>query len=190
MSRHPYRSSYRPPYRPPVTKLYPPSTDSGLLERGLSGRDVGVEHGEPAPRPQGAEPLDARLGGLREHAVKPAPAFVHGGVGEPEVEEVGGEPFIVPLAIPYVAGPSLLAVELLLMSREPHRWAEWLAALTLAWLATAAVVLLVSRLSAYPGRRGLIALERLTGMILVAIAVQMFLSGAERYVAQLTAARG
>src|SRR5947209_1223025 len=51
-------------------------------------------------------------------------------------EELAGEPFIVPLAIPYVAGPSLLAAELLLMSREPARWPEWLMALTLAWLAS------------------------------------------------------
>jgi small neutral amino acid transporter SnatA (MarC family) len=44
-------------------------------------------------------------------------------------EEVAGEPFVVPLAIPYIAGPSLLAVELLLMSREPPRWPTWLLAI-------------------------------------------------------------
>src|SRR5512144_1233913 len=43
-------------------------------------------------------------------------------------EEVRGEPFIVPLAIPYVAGASTLATELLLISREPERWPYWLAA--------------------------------------------------------------
>src|SRR5258708_9568099 len=53
-------------------------------------------------------------------------------------EEVEGEPFIVPLAIPYVAGPSVLATELLLMSRERQRWGSWLVALSLAWRATAA----------------------------------------------------
>ena len=37
-------------------------------------------------------------------------------------EEVTGEPFIVPLAVPYTAGPSVLATELLLMSGEPQRW--------------------------------------------------------------------
>jgi small neutral amino acid transporter SnatA (MarC family) len=104
-------------------------------------------------------------------------------------EEVAGEPFIVPLAIPYVAGPSLLAAELLLMSREPEKWPIWLAALTVAWLATAVIVLLGSRLSAYLGERTLIALERLTGMILVAIAVQMFLTGVERYIGQLQKGR-
>jgi MarC family membrane protein len=98
----------------------------------------------------------------------------------PLQEEVLGEPFIVPLAIPYVAGPSALATETLLMSREPQHWPEWLAALTLAWLACAAILLLGSRLRHYLGPRGLIALERLMGMVLVAVAVQMFLNGLEK----------
>ncbi|MEZ5592966.1 MAG: MarC family protein [Gammaproteobacteria bacterium] len=55
-------------------------------------------------------------------------------------EDVDGEPFIVPLAIPYVAGPSVLAVELLLMSDEPG-WPVWLLAVSVAWLGTAIVVL-------------------------------------------------
>jgi multiple antibiotic resistance protein len=96
-------------------------------------------------------------------------------------EEVEGEPFVVPLAIPYVAGPSVLAAESLLMSREPERWGEWLAALTLAWLAVAAILMAGSRLRTVLGRRGLIALERLMGLVLVALAVQMFLSGIETF---------
>lgn len=100
-------------------------------------------------------------------------------------EDVGGEPLIVPLAIPYVAGPSLLASELLLMSQEPARWQEWLIALSLAWLGSAVIILSASRLSSWLGRRGLIALERLTGMVLVAISVQMFLAGVERYISQI-----
>src|SRR5262245_8626199 len=100
-------------------------------------------------------------------------------------ERVEGEPFIVPLAIPYVAGPSVVATELLLMSREPGRWADWLTAISLAWLATAAIVLLGSRLRAYLGEKGLTALERLMGMLLVAVAVQLSLSGIERFVAGL-----
>jgi len=100
-------------------------------------------------------------------------------------EELDGEPFFVPLAVPYVAGPSLLASQMLLMSREPDRWVEWLAAITLAWLGTALTILLANRLSTYLGRRGLIALERLTGMILVAVAVQMFLNGIKDYMAVL-----
>jgi MarC family membrane protein len=96
-------------------------------------------------------------------------------------EDVTGEPFIVPLAIPFVAGPSLLATELLLMSREPERWRDWLLALAGAWLATAIILMLASRLRAFLSQKGLVAMERLMGMVLVAIAVQMFLSGIERW---------
>jgi multiple antibiotic resistance protein len=96
-------------------------------------------------------------------------------------DEFEGEPFVVPLAIPYVAGPSLLATELLLMSREPARWESWLVALTAAWLATALVLLLAARYSSRISSRALIAAERLMGMILVAIATEMFLSGMAKY---------
>jgi multiple antibiotic resistance protein len=105
--------------------------------------------------------------------------------GRGHQEEVDGEPFLVPLAIPYVAGPSVLATELLLMSREPERWPSWLAALSLAWAATAVILVLGSQLSSRLGPRGLVALERLMGMVLVAIAIQMFLSGVETYVRQV-----
>ncbi|MDH3430057.1 MAG: hypothetical protein OEM60_13905 [Gammaproteobacteria bacterium] len=101
--------------------------------------------------------------------------------GRTAQELVEGEPFIVPLAIPYVAGPSVLAVELLLMSDEPTRWPVWLLAITAAWAATSVVVLFGSQVAERLGPRGLIAIERLMGMILVAIAIQMFLTGADMY---------
>src|SRR5262249_60174438 len=78
-------------------------------------------------------------------------------------ERVEGEPFIVPLAIPYVAGPSVVATELLLMSREPGRWADWLTALSLAWLATAGVGPLCAPCGGSPAERGPTALARLVG---------------------------
>jgi len=96
-------------------------------------------------------------------------------------EELEGEPFIVPLAIPYVAGPSVLAVEMLMMSDEPDRWAVWLIAITVAWAATSVIVFFGSQVADRLGSRGLIAIERLMGMILVAIAIQMFLTGADMY---------
>ena len=95
--------------------------------------------------------------------------------------ELEGEPFIVPLAIPYVAGPSVLAVELLFMSNEPDRWPIWLLAVTAAWVATAVVIIFGSQVAERLGPRGLIAIERLMGMILVAISIQMFLTGADTY---------
>jgi len=92
-----------------------------------------------------------------------------------------GEPFVVPLAIPYVAGPSALATVLLIMSREPERWPEWLAAILIAWTGCS-VILVVSRvLRRFFGERGLVALERLMGMLLTTIAVQMFLDGIAQF---------
>ncbi len=101
--------------------------------------------------------------------------------GQSAQEEIEGEPFIVPLAIPYVAGPSVLAVEMLLMSNDPSRWPIWLIAITAAWAVTSVVVFFGSQVAERLGPRGLIAIERLMGMILVAIAIQMFLTGADTY---------
>lgn len=92
-------------------------------------------------------------------------------------ESVIDEPFIVPLAIPYVAGPSALATELLLMSREPERWPEWVAALLLAWAATAVIILSSSTLGRVLGHKGLLAMERLMGMVLVTVAIEMLITG-------------
>jgi MarC family membrane protein len=96
-------------------------------------------------------------------------------------EDLEGEPFIVPLAIPYVAGPSVLAVEMLLMSDQPTQWPLWLTAVTVAWAATSIIVFFGSNVAERLGPRGLVAIERLMGMILVAIAIQMFLTGADMY---------
>ena len=97
----------------------------------------------------------------------------HGTLGEPS----DGEPFIVPLAIPYVAGPSALATVLLMTSRDPGRHIEWLVAVSAAWLASAAILLLGAKISDVLGDKGVTAIERLMGMLLVAAAVQMFLDG-------------
>ncbi len=101
--------------------------------------------------------------------------------GQSAQEEIEGEPFIVPLAIPYVAGPSVLAVEMLMMSEDPSNWPIWLVAVTAAWAVTSVVVFFGSQVAERLGPRGLIAIERLMGMILVAIAIQMFLTGADTY---------
>lgn len=92
-----------------------------------------------------------------------------------------GEPFIVPLAIPLVAGPSLLATLLLLVSKQPQRIFEWLGALSAAWLVSALILLSSNFLLRLLRERGLIALERLMGMILVTVSVQMFLNGLAEY---------
>ena len=93
--------------------------------------------------------------------------------------------FIVPLAIPAIAGPSALATVLLLVSREPQRVLSWVAALSLAMLVTVLVMLSAQRISGWIGKRGVIAIERLMGLVLTAIAVQMLLAGIERFIVQL-----
>lgn len=92
-----------------------------------------------------------------------------------------GEPFIVPMAIPLVAGPSGMAAVMLMGSQEPGRMAEWSLALLLAWAATAAILFSATLLYKRVGSRALIAVERLMGMLLVAISVQMLLDGIASY---------
>jgi small neutral amino acid transporter SnatA (MarC family) len=89
----------------------------------------------------------------------------------------GGEPFIVPLAIPALAGPSALATVLLLVSRDPARLFEWIAALAVAMLISAAVLAMSGHLQRWLGERALIAMERLMGLVLTAISVEMILKG-------------
>lgn len=96
-------------------------------------------------------------------------------------ENPDGEPFIVPLAIPAIAGPSVLAIAMLLVSNDPARMLEWTIALICAWLATSVVLLASPLLLRALGNRGLIASERLMGMILVIIAVQMFFDGVGKF---------
>jgi MarC family membrane protein len=88
-----------------------------------------------------------------------------------------GEPLIVPLAIPFIAGPSALATVLLLMAREPSRWFDWLIALVAAWFLATCILFLSSEISHVLGHRVLIAIERLMGMLLTTIAVELFIKG-------------
>jgi len=92
-----------------------------------------------------------------------------------------GEPFIVPLAIPFIAGPSTLASLLLLQQSSPNRTLALFLALTLAWSVTAIILLSSTSLYRLLKERGLIALERLMGMLLVMLAVQMFINGVAKF---------
>lgn len=96
-------------------------------------------------------------------------------------EVPGGEPFVVPVAIPMIAGPSGMAAVMLLGSQEPGRMWEWTLALILAWAATALILFSATWLQKLLGTRVLTAVERLMGMVIVAISVQMFLDGIASY---------
>lgn len=92
-----------------------------------------------------------------------------------------GEPFITPLAIPLIAGPSLLATIMLFARLEPSQ-PLMLAAILIAWLMAVAVLLLGSRLQNILGTNGLMACERLMGMVLVMLAIQRFAEGLQQFV--------
>lgn len=100
-----------------------------------------------------------------------------GGIFPADAEEGGDEPLLVPLAVPYIAGPSVLSSVLFIMSSDPSRWPEWLGAVLLAWSVSGAVLLFSSDLARLLKRRGLIAIERLMGMVLIAISTNMVLTG-------------
>jgi MarC family membrane protein len=101
--------------------------------------------------------------------------------------DVDGEPFIVPLAVPAIAGPSALATVMLMSTRAPERIFEFVAALTIAMAVSVVVLALSSRVQRWIGERGVLALERLTGLVLTAIAVEMLLTGIRAFVIQLAA---
>ncbi len=95
----------------------------------------------------------------------------------------GEEPFLVPMAIPMIAGPSILASLLLLANQEPTRMADWSLALLMAWGASAVILMFYEVFNKLLGERGLTAVERLMGMLLVMISVQMLLDGVHHYLA-------
>ncbi|MFW6313613.1 MAG: MarC family protein [Spirochaetota bacterium] len=95
----------------------------------------------------------------------------------------GQEPLLVPLAVPMVAGPSAMAMVILFTTQYPERILNWLVALLIAWFASAVILLSAEVLRKYLGRRVIKAVERLMGMILTTLAVEMLLGGIETYLA-------
>lgn len=87
------------------------------------------------------------------------------------------EPFIVPLAVPYTVGPSVLATAMLLMSQDPDLWYRWLAAAFIAWLISALILSQAAAIRDWLGDKGVTAVERLMGMILIFLASQMLMTG-------------
>lgn len=92
-----------------------------------------------------------------------------------------GEPLVFPLAVPLIAGPSALATVLLLVESMPGQLWTLLAAVASAWVASAVVLLFSTALLRVVGRRGLHAVERLMGMLLVMLSVQMVLEGVRAF---------
>ncbi|KGY11004.1 membrane protein [Vibrio tubiashii] len=93
----------------------------------------------------------------------------------------GEEPFIVPMAIPMIAGPSVLAALLLLSSQHPDNLLELSASVMLAWGASFIILMFYNFFHRVLGERGLKAVERLMGLLLIMISTQMFLDGMKSY---------
>ena len=102
-------------------------------------------------------------------------------------ETEGGEPFLFPLAVPLIAGPSAVATVMLFAAKEPDRMLQWLLALTLACSVNAMILRMAPVLNRVLGQRVLHAVERLMGLLLSAIAVELIVQGLRELVAQMTA---
>ena len=92
-----------------------------------------------------------------------------------------GEPFIVPLATPLIAGPSILATLILLGNQNPGEQWKLVRALLIAWGVSSAILMCSGQFTRVLGNRGVFAIERLMGMVLVMLSVQMFLDGMTHY---------
>jgi len=91
------------------------------------------------------------------------------------------EPFIVPLAVPLMVGPSSIALLLLTASKHPQDLVSIAIGVGCAWLVSSIILLFSSVILRVLGTRGARAMERLMGLLLILVAVQMFLDGVTTY---------
>jgi multiple antibiotic resistance protein len=94
------------------------------------------------------------------------------------------EPLLVPLAVPLIAGPSSMAMVILFATQYPDRLLIWLVALLIAWVPSTLILLSSDLIRRYLGKRVIKAIERLMGMILITLAVEMLLGGIAEFLAR------
>jgi len=100
-------------------------------------------------------------------------------------DESDGEPFIVPVAVPLISGPSAVVTAMMIAGSNPDRMPEWIGALTITIGVTLVVFLLSARLRDLLGQPVIAAIERLMGLVLTAISIEMLLGGVASYVRHL-----
>lgn len=100
-----------------------------------------------------------------------------------DADSLAREPFIFPIAVPLLAGPSAMATVLLLASRQPAQLMDWVIALSAAIVVCAIVLLASQPLHRLLGDSVVSAIEKLMGLVLCAVAVEMILAGVKRYFA-------
>ncbi|MDD4005321.1 MAG: MarC family protein [Elusimicrobiaceae bacterium] len=98
-------------------------------------------------------------------------------------ENPGGEPFIVPLAVPLVVGPSSMSFVMIIANQNPQQFTSSLAAIAIAWAANVLILRQAFRINTLLGPKVMMAVTRLMGMLLCVMAVQMFLDGIQTFMA-------
>lgn len=86
------------------------------------------------------------------------------------------EPMIIPLAIPVITGPGSITT-VMLYAHETGSAFLVAAAAFAAWVPSLIILLLGSYIKQILGEKGLVAVERLGGMLVCLIGIQMFTSG-------------
>jgi multiple antibiotic resistance protein len=100
--------------------------------------------------------------------------FPKNGKGAEESPEQ--EPFIIPLAIPVITGPGAIAAVMTFAYETDNPWLVAGSALC-AWLPSLFILLLGPYIKGILGTKGLVAVERLGGMLVCLIGINMFTEG-------------
>ncbi len=132
-----------------------------------------------------SEPALSLSGGIILFLIALRMIFPDRSRGLKENADPDSEPLVVPLAVPMVAGPSAMAMVILFSSQAPEMMLTWFFSVLIAWGASAFILVSAEFLSRYLGRRTIKAIERLMGMILTTMAIQMLLGGVKSFIASL-----
>jgi multiple antibiotic resistance protein len=94
---------------------------------------------------------------------------------------VEDEPLIVPMAVPYFVGPSVMATEAIFMRQYEDQWLMLLGAAAACWVVASTILMCSTLLQRLLGNKVLAAFERLMGMLLIVMSTQMLLDGVQAY---------
>jgi multiple antibiotic resistance protein len=96
-------------------------------------------------------------------------------------ESLKQEPFLVPLAIPIITGPASISM-VMVFSHQIQNQLLMMTAILCAWIPSFIALLLSSFLKRVLGEKLLLAFERLAGLILMFISIQMITTGIKQFI--------